>query len=218
MMSYGADPSLPPAYAQPPQKSWLGRNWLWFVPVVVLLPVCACGGICGGSFLFIMQTMKNSGAYKLALETTQENPAVKAALGEPVEETWMTFGAVSTNTATGGEANLVFRVQGPDGAAMVECEARQPVGSDQWELIKLIVRPENGGGPIVIVGEEGADWEMDDAQLVPIEMDEPAMDEPEMPAEEEPADDLGAEESESESPGAAAVEEADRLREEQPEN
>ena len=76
MMSHVPDSSMPPAYAAPPRKGWFGRNWLWFVPTIVLLPICLCGGMCVVVPYFAMRGLSESGAYKLALDTVQQNAEV----------------------------------------------------------------------------------------------------------------------------------------------
>lgn len=187
MMSFAPDPSVPPGYASAPKKGWFGRNWLWFVPTVVLLPICLCGGLCFGGAFFAFQGLKSSEAYKMALEATQQNAEVQAAIGEPIEETLVPAGAVNTSATEGGHAALVFRVTGPKGAAVVETESTRAPGSEKWEMTRLVVRPENGE-VIVIVGDEEA------APLDEVEID---FQEAEMPAE-----DQATEESETEEPGA----------------
>lgn len=187
MMSHVHDPSLPPAYAAPPRKGWFGRNWLWFIPSIVLLPICLCGGLCGGGFLYLRQTVVNSGAYALTLEKLRENAEVKAALGEPIEETWMTMGGVNMTSDQGSHATLMIRVQGSKAGAMVESESRQAPGVKEWELTRLIVRPD-GGSPIVIAGGP---------EVLP---DQPLDREVEPDEDDMPADGRPTEESETESP------------------
>ena len=203
-MSQPYDPSLPPAYAAPPQKGWFGRNWWWAVPGGVLLPICLCGGLCFGGVFSVFQGMKNSEAYKLALEATQQSPEVQEALGEPIEETLVPGGNISTSTTEGGHAVLVFRVKGPKGAAMVETESRRPPGAEQWKLTRLIVTPE-GGTAIAIVSDEELDIEFFPSEEMPVEerateeseTESPSIDEP---ATEEPASDNASEEQPDEPP------------------
>ena len=187
MMSHVHDPSLPPAYAAPPRKGWFGRNWLWFVPTVVLLPICLCGGLCVGVPYFAMRGLAESGAYKIALETVQQNAAVKEALGEPVEGELIPIGAEIDASGGVKEANIGFQVQGPKGSAIVASSSRKEAGSDQWVLTELIVTPTTGGQPITIVSRSGSS--------------EPTGIEGESEAEAEmPADDLPTQESQTESP------------------
>jgi len=196
MMSHVPDPSLPPAYAAPPRKGWFGRNWLWFLPSLVLLPICLCGGLCGGGFLYLRQTVVKSGAYALTLEKIRENPEVQAALGEPIEETWMTMGGINMTSDQGSHATLMLRVQGPKAAAMVESESRQAPGEKEWELNRLVVTPD-GGSAIVVAGGEP------EVQIEPLDQDV-EMVEDEMPAEDRPTEESETESPEIESPAAEA--------------
>ncbi len=215
MMSHVNDPNLPPAYAQPPRKGWFGRNWLWFIPTVVLLPICLCGGLCVGVPYFAMRGLAESGAYKIALETVQQSAEAKEALGEPIEGKLIPFGAVVEAGGGAKEATIGFQVQGPKGSGIVASKSRKDAGTEQWVLTELIVSPTNGGQPITIVssgtdetlgldtestGEEAEmpakDRPTEESETESPEMEEPAAEEPaaEEPAAEEPAEEKPASE------------------------
>lgn len=73
-----------PVQSREPEKSWFGRNWLWFVPVVILLPVmCCCGG--GGMLAWWgLGQMQNLPPYVDSVAAAEQDPAVQQALGTPV--------------------------------------------------------------------------------------------------------------------------------------
>lgn len=198
MMSHVPDPNVPPGYAAPPKKGWFGRNWWWFIPGIVLLPICLCGGICGGGFLYLQQQVKGSGAFRIALEQVQNNDEVKQALGEPITESFLATGAVTEDSNTGGNAIVTFQVSGPKGSAMVESIATKPLDAAEWQLTRLIVNPLNGSPQIKIVGDDGPEM---------IEIDSETF-------EEMPVTDTPTEESTTEEPGTAAPAEEEPAAEE----
>jgi len=146
-----------------PKKGWFARNWLWFLPVVGLSSFCVCCLGCGGIFFGVMQTIKSSEAYQMALAHVQNDPAVQELLGEPIVEAgFMPLGQVNVNNG-GGDAELYFQVSGPKGEASVSANAIRENG--QWELTYIEVTPADGSsGPIV--------WPSDEAMAEPdVEVD-----------------------------------------------
>jgi hypothetical protein len=136
-----------------PRRGWFGRNWLWFVPTIIVVPVLLCGGCCGGIFLVVVGGMKKSEVYKTALEQVQNDPKVIAALGEPIEAGWMVTGEVNVQAGGGGDAKLYFPVSGPRGKAGVTAEARRVGGT--WGLIRLEVATADGQKILLDVAPEG---------------------------------------------------------------
>lgn len=74
-----------PVHDTKPKRGWLGRNWLWFVPLIILLPVfCCCGG--GGALLWWgLDKMKTLPPYVDSVAAAQQDAAVQQALGTPIE-------------------------------------------------------------------------------------------------------------------------------------
>ena len=79
-----ADSLSEPAFGDKPQRSWFGRNWLWFVPVLILLPVfCCCGG--GGALVWWgVSEMKNLPPYADSVTVAEQDAAVQQVLGTPI--------------------------------------------------------------------------------------------------------------------------------------
>jgi len=135
------------AYEQP-QRSWFGRNWWWFVPGVILLPILACGGCFLGFRAFKIAHTKASPPYQQALAAVQDSPEVQEALGQPIEDTtWVPTGELTVDNNR-GEANLIFQVAGPKGSATVSFNARMVGGT--WGLNELVVTVDQTGERIVI--------------------------------------------------------------------
>ena len=74
-----------PYHDAPPQRSWLGRNWLWFVPTIILLPIFCC---CGGGGLLVwwgVGEVLDTPAYKDSVALAAQDADVIAALGSPIK-------------------------------------------------------------------------------------------------------------------------------------
>ncbi len=126
--------------AEPPQRGWFGRNWVWFVPVVILLPLVICAGCCTGVFTIGVGALKSSPPYTEALAAVQEDPRVQESLGTPIEDvTWFPVGEININNDQ-GDARFDFQVAGPKGRAHVRTESRMIGG--MWSITELIVTVE----------------------------------------------------------------------------
>jgi hypothetical protein len=128
--------------AEPPRRGWFGRNWLWFVPTLLGIPILLCGGCIGGSVLMLINAIKGSEVYKVALERVQQSPEVQAKLGQPIEDaTVLPSGNINLDNDE-GKAHLMFSVKGPSGTADVDLEAM--IVGDQWHYEKYMVTCSDG--------------------------------------------------------------------------
>ena len=128
---------MPPGGAPPsgrPPRGWFGRNWKWFVPLVIVLPIIVCCGgitaIVGGVFGMI----KSSEPYKHAVAQAQSNPQVTAAIGTPVEPGFFAGGTYNVNN-NNGSADLVIPVKGPKGSGTIFVVASKSAGV--WTYLRL---------------------------------------------------------------------------------
>ena len=133
-------PGPPPGAPPPPpqqQRGWFGRNWKWFVPLVIVLPIVVCCGgitaIVGGVFGMI----KSSEPYKHALAQAQTNPQVTAALGTPIEAGFFAGGNINLNN-NDGDANLVIPVKGPKGSGTVVVVGKKNNGLWTYETLEFV--------------------------------------------------------------------------------
>lgn len=101
-----ADSLSQPAFGEEPKRSWFSRNWLWFVPTLILLPVfCCCGG--GGALVWWgVSEMKNLVPYADSVTAAEQDPAVQQALGTPITVTTV------MGIPAGGEFDLSFDSSG----------------------------------------------------------------------------------------------------------
>lgn len=147
--------------AEPPQRGWFARNWLWFIPLVIVLPILICAGCCTGVLAVVGIGMKSSEPYAQALAAVQEDPQVREAIGEPIEDaTWFPTGEINFVNDQ-GEARFDFDVKGPKGRAHVRTESRMIDGV--WSMVELIVTIDATGERIGLDAPEAEG--VDDAPL-----------------------------------------------------
>jgi Cytochrome oxidase complex assembly protein 1 len=104
----------------------LGVLFVAFVAVIVLV---------------VFGAIKRSDVYREALQRVQNDPAVTAALGTPIEAGIYVTGNVNLD-ANGGHAKFDFPVSGPKGKADVHVVAT--MNGSKWEYSELTVTPANG--------------------------------------------------------------------------
>lgn len=128
--------------AEPPRRGWFGRNWLWFVPTIILLPLLLCGGCVGGVIVFGLRAVKDTDVYKGALQRVQDSAEVQAAVGQPIEDS-TAFPSSEYKYENGVQTSTVrFSVQGPKGTAEVEASA--VLAGDKWHYERFIVTCSDG--------------------------------------------------------------------------
>lgn len=130
-----------PAVPPPRRPGWLRRNWLWFVPALLVGLFVACAGCGLGIAWVVIGRMKSAEPYRMALALVRQDAQVKAALGEPVEEAtwWRPPGGFAHEE----NAVYAFDVKGPRGIAHVRTEAAKIDGD--WVLKTLDVTVEETG-------------------------------------------------------------------------
>ena len=72
-------------YGQKPKRGWFARNWLWFVPTVILLPLCCC---CGGPIGLIwwgVGEVLDIAPYKDSIALAEQDTQVQNQLGTPID-------------------------------------------------------------------------------------------------------------------------------------
>jgi hypothetical protein len=125
------------------RRGWFRRNWLWLIPAVFLSLCLACAGGGWVAALVVVNRVKSLEPYQMALKLVQEDPQVKAQLGEPIADATF-FPSITMNVVNHeGSANLYFDVKGPKDGARVECMARLTGG--KWGVTTLEVTPEKTG-------------------------------------------------------------------------
>ena len=118
------------------EKNWFGRNWKWAAPTGCLLVVLLVGAFIASILFFVFSMMKSNEAYRHSLETARQNPAVVAALGEPIHEGWLVSGNFEESGGT-GQAQFSIPVSGPKGSGTIYVEARKSAG--QWNYSTMVL-------------------------------------------------------------------------------
>jgi FlaG/FlaF family flagellin (archaellin) len=121
---------------QPPRKSWLGRNWFWFIPVGCIGMLAIAIGFVALLVMAVFGMIKSSDAYKEAIAQAKASPAVQSALGTPIEEGLLVTGNVNVNNDS-GEANLAIPLSGPNGAGTLYVEAVKSAGAWSYSTLRL---------------------------------------------------------------------------------
>ena len=137
-----APPPPPPppvsAVTPPPQKSSGCLKWgLIGCGVVVVLIAAFCAVL----MIFVFGAMKRSHVYKGAVERAQNDPRVKAALGEPIETGWWVSGSVHVDNGN-GNAELTIPLSGPKGTGKLHAIAT--IENGDWKYERLSMKPERG--------------------------------------------------------------------------
>lgn len=149
-MSVNQEPSAPVAA---PQRGWWSRNWLWFVPTLLLgLALVCCGGIFGAGLFFVSKVQQLE-PYLLSLAAVAKDEKVIEAIGEPIEPTGFPSKAEVNISGNSGEARLNYDVKGPKGIAKVQVTAKLVAG--KWGLPDLRVTLPDGKQIKIDTSKEG---------------------------------------------------------------
>ncbi|HEV7269151.1 cytochrome c oxidase assembly factor Coa1 family protein [Pseudoxanthomonas sp.] len=132
----------------PAHPNWWQRNWKWCVPVLGALLLALFAAFVFGIVALVFGAIKSSAPYQQALTRAQSDPAVIAALGEPIRAGFFVQGNISTSGAS-GEADLAIPLDGAraDGTLYVVAEKR----AGEWRYETLAVNVD-GGERVVLEG------------------------------------------------------------------
>lgn len=128
----------PPPAAPPAQKSGCMKWGLIGCGSLLVLGAIFCVVI----VVVVFGAMKKSDVYQEALKRAQNDSAVQAALGTPIEAGLMVSGSVNIDGG-GGHATLDFPISGPRGKGTVHAVATKS-GGEKWDYSELTVTPANG--------------------------------------------------------------------------
>ena len=125
----------------PAAPGWWQRNWKWCVPVLAALLLALFAAFVFGIVALIFGAIKSSSPYQHAVTRAQNDPAVIAALGEPINAGWLVQGNISVDGAS-GDADLAIPLDGSraDGTLYVVAEKK----AGEWRYETLAVNVEGG--------------------------------------------------------------------------
>jgi hypothetical protein len=133
-----------------PRRSWFGRNWKWAVTLGCLMPFLLMGGCTVLLLVTVFGTLRSSDAYTKSLEMVRSDERVVAALGEPIEPSFLVQGNINVST-DGGHAEIQYDVTGPKDSATVEVVADKVGG--MWQFKSLKCKSKSSGEPIDLLSE-----------------------------------------------------------------
>lgn len=140
---------------QQKQRGWWSRNWLWFVPTLLLSTVVVCCGCLGGVFYFVVNAVYEQEMFKDAMAKIEANDVLQKELGQPITFVRWPPPAFSMNQTNGsGEADIRWEIEGPKGHANAHVHAR--LTGDRWETVILEVVLPNGK-KVSLAAEDGGD-------------------------------------------------------------
>jgi len=95
-------------------KSWLNRNWKWFIPSGCLTLLVLAALFIGGIFYEVTSVLKDSEAYKESMIAVENNKLVVEKLGSPVETDGMVSGTVTSHNEV-PTCDVQVPLKGPKG-------------------------------------------------------------------------------------------------------
>lgn len=101
--------------------------------------------VAAGVVALVMGSLKQSDAYKEALDKVRADAAAVEALGEPIEPGFFLSGTVNVSGPS-GDANLSIPLHGPRGKGTLYLEATKQAGRWKYSLLELAVAGGGGGG------------------------------------------------------------------------
>lgn len=132
------------------ESAWHKNPWVWgscgccagciAIPLVMI----AVFGI--GALTLIGQT----DIYQRAVDRARAHPAAIAALGEPIETSWMGGSASINIEDDGGFAELKVPIEGPEGSGSLY--ARATKRGDEWIFDELWIDLDGGGEVDLLLG------------------------------------------------------------------
>lgn len=114
------------------QKSWLGRNWKWLLPVGCLLPILCCGTFGASIYFGVTKVIQGSDAFKQGLTRASENADVQELLGTPLSPGMTVQGSLNN-----GVANFDSAIKGPKGEGTLHVEGREGGGAVTFTALEV---------------------------------------------------------------------------------
>jgi Cytochrome oxidase complex assembly protein 1 len=134
-MSYPGPPVFPSA---PRPKTWLEKNWKWFVPVVTGGALLIVAVFVFAVLIFVFSIIRNTYPYQYATQRASESPAVAERIGKPLHLGWFVSGQINY-TGSGGNAYLRIPISGPKGKGTIVLEGKRSEGHWNFETLEVDV-------------------------------------------------------------------------------
>jgi hypothetical protein len=130
-------------------RTWFGRNRLWFIPLLILF-VFAVGG--AGAYWSLFLRITRSAACRTAMQAIREDKGMQAALGEPIHTVKWPSRATAPSESEDG---IYWSIYGPKGVARAHAKTREAAGETQ--IVSLDVKLPDGKKVLLdVAGENDA--------------------------------------------------------------
>jgi hypothetical protein len=127
-------------YTKQKQRGWFRRNWLWFIPLDLLVAVVIAGAVLYWSFY---TRVYNLDVCQKAMLTVAADPSLQQAIGDPIETiSWPSRDTVPSARVEESEVDVIWNVEGPKARAKVHVTSRKRQG--KWDLVVLDVTTPDG--------------------------------------------------------------------------
>jgi hypothetical protein len=146
-------PFSPASPSPPAPKTWLQRNWKWFVPALALAGLLAMATFVIGIFLLVRVTMTSSYPYKFAIQRAEHSPQVAAEIGTPIHVGWLILGRFNYQGSE-GDADLDVPIYGPRGTGHLFIVAKKHAGRWTFQTLEVDVMGDPVAIPLVQPGNE----------------------------------------------------------------
>ena len=140
--------------AQRKRRGWLRRNWLWFVPALILAIIVIGAGVAYWSFFISVYRLD---VCQAAMQTIRKNKELQKKLGQPIGVVWWPSRSAAPNARIEeAEKDVTWYIEGPKGRGKAQLKARLRAG--QWQTIEFKVTDLPDGTKVLLDAEdEGGD-------------------------------------------------------------
>jgi hypothetical protein len=134
-------------FPPPKQRGWWSRNWLWFVPTVLLSCVVLCCGCLGGIGYWFFKSFPTE-VLQMAMAKIEADEGLQEELGKPIT---LDMTKTMSFRKEPQEADIHWNIVGPKGQARAHATARKE--GDRWDLVVLEVTL--ASGKKISISQEG---------------------------------------------------------------
>lgn len=132
----------------PPKRSWFGRNWKWFVPVMVGTALLLFALFIAGVFELVTSFTTSSDPYKMAVQRAEDSQQVAQEFGHPLKVGAFTSGNIDVS-GDSGEAEFSIPISGPRETGHIEVNAKRENGKWLFHTLEVDVDGEDTVIPLL---------------------------------------------------------------------
>ncbi|MEN6449829.1 MAG: cytochrome c oxidase assembly factor Coa1 family protein [Thermoguttaceae bacterium] len=114
-----------------PKRGWFRRNWLWFLPTLILAIVVVGGGVVYWSVFVRVYRLD---VCQSAMKAIQSDKVLQQKLGQPIHPVWWPSREFTPSSRIEKEEKEVrWKIEGPKGRASAHVQAKLRMG--EWQTI-----------------------------------------------------------------------------------